>query len=109
MTVRKSFDKIPEWIEFKSRHERGPKILFIVGTKLDRRNERKVSKEEAEEFARQQGAIYVEVSSKTGENFDELKEKMASAILENYESPSLSTSTDQITEQRRTPFWNLFG
>jgi len=107
ITVRRSFDDIPEWIKLHTKHAGGPTIILIVGTKLDRWNERKVSKEEAEALARQHGGISIEVSARTGENIDELREQVVSAILENYNS--LSTSTVQVTEQRRSTFWGLFG
>lgn len=58
-----------KWFE-EAENNTGPDVvLYLVGTKLDKAEVvgRAVSTEEGEELARQHGALFCEVSAKTGE------------------------------------------
>lgn len=56
-------------------------ILFLLGTKLDLESQRKVTKLEAEEYAKERGAIYFEISAKTEENIWEFQAELIRALL----------------------------
>jgi GTPase SAR1 family protein len=48
-------------------------VMFLIGNKKDREDEREVSKERAESFRREKGIhFYFETSAKTGENVEEI-------------------------------------
>ncbi|KAM9309239.1 ras-related protein Rab-42b [Pholidichthys leucotaenia] len=71
VTNRDTFDNIKEWHAEMRERVQPYKVLFIlVGQKCDLAGpmERAVSREEAEELARQLGMPYVEASAKTGQN-----------------------------------------
>jgi Ras-related protein Rab-18 len=58
-----------KWFEEVENNTGSDVVLYLVGTKLDRAEVvgRAVSTEEGEELARQHGALFCEVSAKTGE------------------------------------------
>jgi len=111
ITDRKGFEDLPTWVECQKLHAGTQKILVIVGTKLDLANERKVSKQEAEILASNHEAIYLEVSSKTGENIDKLEEKLMEAIITRYSSAlpvDTEATTTQEIEKKKSSFWRFF-
>ncbi len=64
-TVRSSFTNLPYWIDSISKKLVDHKIVDIslIGTKIDLEKIRKVSKEEAELFAKQHNLNYFEISA----------------------------------------------
>ncbi|MHA1109927.1 MAG: GTP-binding protein [Promethearchaeota archaeon] len=65
LTNRESFDHIPKWIE-EVKSNAGEIPMLLVGNKSDLVNERSVSREEAESFAREFQLFYIESSAKDG-------------------------------------------
>nr|QBK89412.1 MAG: Ras family GTPase [Mimivirus LCMiAC02] len=86
---RNSFDKLFSYYEtVQSINDRNANFT-LVGTFLDKPNERCVSKEEAENFAKKYNMKYIETSSKTGENIDECFETMNNIMcdrIDNFDS-----------------------
>lgn len=78
LTSKESFQKLPKWIE-DIRNESTQMLIFIVGNKNDR-EDREVSKEEAEAFAEQNNAHYMETSAKTGDNVEALFRKITELL-----------------------------
>lgn len=84
LTNPDSFKGVPRWLrEFKDSVEDG--VLVLVGNKLDMVESRKVSYDEAKEYARINGMKYIETSAKDGigiaEAFNELGERALKKIL----------------------------
>jgi len=72
ITTENSFNSLPKWIE-DVRNERGHDvILVIVGNKTDLAEKRAIYKETAENFAKEQDTLYMEVSAKQGDNINNL-------------------------------------
>ena len=71
---KKSFESIGYWINELNEHIQGENIvLFLVGSKKDLPSEqREVSTETAASFAKENGMMFLEVSSKVGENINKL-------------------------------------
>lgn len=65
LTNRESFDHIPKWIE-EVKSNAGEIPMLLVGNKSDLVNERSVSRQEAEAFAREFQQYYIESSAKDG-------------------------------------------
>ena len=65
LTNRESFDHIPKWIE-EVKNNAGEIPMLLVGNKSDLLNERSVSRQEAEAFAREFQLYYIESSAKDG-------------------------------------------
>jgi len=59
-------------------------IIILAGNKADLGEDRKVAKEHAEEFAHEKECPLLEVSSKTGENIEELFTKLGSMLTEKF-------------------------
>src|SRR3989338_10498987 len=70
VTKRESFEHMQMWIDDANAHSHTPITMMLVGNKIDLENQRVVSKEEAEEFARKKGIFYIDASAKTAENVD---------------------------------------
>ena len=65
VSVKTSFDNIPNWINFIKSIENT--TLVLCGNKIDL-DKREVKKEEGEELAKKEGISFFEVSAKTDEN-----------------------------------------
>ena len=83
--------------------------ILVVGNKLDLSDRREVSREEAENFANENGLQYIETSAKTSENVEEAFINSAKNIYENVkiglinanehdESVDLESSTEVVEE-----------
>ncbi|BFU24930.1 Ras family protein [Entamoeba histolytica HM-3:IMSS] len=77
-----SFDKITYWLHELGNEKYQPEII-ILGNKIDARD-RKVTKEMAENFSRQNGGIKVfNCSAKTGEGVEEVFTEIVKSIFKN--------------------------
>ncbi|MEM3585792.1 MAG: Rab family GTPase [Candidatus Jordarchaeaceae archaeon] len=78
-----SFEHVVNW------HDDVVKICgnvpcFLVGNKIDLKNERRVSRSVGSELASKLGLSFFETSAKTGESVDDLFEIMAKTLYESY-------------------------
>ena len=82
VTDRYSFEHLNEWIQFYCNFNQYPeKILIILGNKIDKEN-RMVSFEEGNNFAKSKEMSYFETSAITMKNINEAFDKMINYILE---------------------------
>jgi len=84
-------------------------ILFLLGTKLDLESQRKVTKLEAEEYAKERGAIYFEISAKTEENIWEFQAELIRALLVKHQPSPAENILVKTEEKIKSSFWGLFG
>ena len=82
ITNKKSFEDISLWLKNKMNEKIKHNIFMLIGCKSDLENERKVTKEEAQELANEMNIEYYEVSSKENINVDFIFERMADLIYE---------------------------
>lgn len=82
MTNPESFANVSKWLQEIDRYAGEETHRLLVGAKCDLEDERKVSQDEAKEFAEQQNLEFIETSSKTQVNVDEAFKLMARAIKE---------------------------
>ncbi|OHS92994.1 Ras-related protein Rab-6.1 [Tritrichomonas foetus] len=71
----KSFEETSHWFYSISNLSDNSIQIYLVGNKCDR--ERLISKSDAEEFAKENGAKYIETSAKTGEGIEEIFDEIA--------------------------------
>ncbi|EKE42576.1 Ras family protein [Entamoeba nuttalli P19] len=76
---KESFENIPNWVEQCCKCD-GKHIIFIAGNKIDL-EDRVVSKEEAEEKAKELKLKYFEVSAKTGDGIEDLFNELIKEIM----------------------------
>ena len=72
--ARDSFDHVKVWIDQIERFSHRKHVRFLIGNKID--SDRKVSYDEAMDYARENDCKYFEISAKTGKNIDELFKKV---------------------------------
>ena len=73
ITDKNSFDNLNFWlVELEKNCNLNNLYIFLVGNKTDLKKERKVSYDEAKNFADMKKIPYIEISAKTGDNIDKL-------------------------------------
>ncbi len=85
VTRRKTFENITVWIN-EVKEQVGEIYTVIVGNKTDLVEEREVSREEAEAFAKELGADYLETSALSGENVTDLFQLYIDYVLKELET-----------------------
>ena len=86
ITNRESLNKLDFWINLTSENCDSNVINFLVGNKSDLEEKRKVTKEEAENFAQKYNLIYLETSAKNNNNVDKLFEYFTYKLINYYEN-----------------------
>ena len=81
ITDKKSFLSITEWLKQIEKHAKENVFKFLVGNKSDLAEERKVTYEEAKEYAEEHDLPYIETSAKEGININELFESSIKSFL----------------------------
>ena len=72
ITSKSSFSSLPKWIEDIKNHVQEGIFFVLCGNKLDLKNKRQVSFEEAEKFAQNHNLTYIETSAISGEGIKKL-------------------------------------
>ena len=81
MTSKETLPSLEKWIAEFRKHTEDP-LVFVVGNKIDLGQDFiQVTREEAEEFAKQQGAQCFFTSAKTGENVKELFQSVFDSLV----------------------------
>ena len=79
-----SFETLDYWVEeIKSNSQELAKMI-LVGNKCDLINERKIKKEEGENYAKNKKIRFFEVSAKDGTNVEEVFTRLVKDILKSY-------------------------
>jgi GTPase SAR1 family protein len=98
ITQRDSFEELGQWIQ-KAKDSGADFIL--VGNKTDLESERDVDFEEADQFARDQGALcYLEVSARTGDNVQLILDSIPAAMPI---APSVETLPGPFSAENEAP------
>ena len=83
---KNSFDNIQNWVNDIKTQKQNAKFL-LVGNKCDLEEERQVSREEAEKYAKDNGMKFFEVSAKEGTNInDDMFNSIIQDLLDNMEA-----------------------
>lgn len=72
VTDRDSFEGAKSWVKELQKRGDPNVVIALAGNKADMKDRRAVEGEEAKEYARENGIIYMETSAKTGQNVKEL-------------------------------------
>ena len=80
-----SFDNIDVWLKELKIHSNPDSKVFLIGNKIDLENERKVSREQGEEYSNQNNfSLFMESSAKTGFNAQKIFIEAARILYNNY-------------------------
>lgn len=82
ITRRTTFNHISSWLSEANNLASPNTILFLIGNKADLDASRDVTRDEAEEFAREHGLTFLETSAKNGDNVEEAFLQTAQAIYQ---------------------------
>ena len=80
ITNKKSFDNVQNWIKDVITNSPKTVLIILIGNKIDLIDKRQVSFDDGQEFAINQGIIFMETSAKTGDGVEEIFKKSAQEI-----------------------------
>ena len=89
ITDKSSFEVIPDWIASIQEAKGNDFPLILLGNKLDKEDERVVSKEEGKNLADKYNIEFFETSNKNGTNIDEAGLSIVNTILNKAKGNSL--------------------
>ena len=96
VTLRQSFENLKKiWLEDITNFGEEYKVLAIVGNKCDLYEKEVVSEEEARQFAKENDAIYMNVSAKKGTNIKEL----FNACFQKYLEPNFQVNIKELKKK----------
>ena len=82
ITDKSSFDSVPEILNNIKELKGNDFPMILLGNKIDREEERQISKEEGEKLARENEIDFYEISNKDGTNVQEAGMDLVSIIIE---------------------------
>ena len=94
ITNPSSFDNLPGWLKDSldaTNHNIG---LVLVGNKADLEDERKVDKEVAKNFAKENNLLFLETSAKEGQNIEKVFQILSEQILAKIDSGLINPETE---------------
>ena len=80
ISSKESLEHIPDFIEKYKKLCPKEVLMVLVGNKCDLENEREVSTEEGQKYAKENGMLFFETSAKTGNNVEELFQESINEI-----------------------------
>ncbi|KAH1114133.1 hypothetical protein J1N35_007511 [Gossypium stocksii] len=105
-----TFARAKKWVQELQKQGNPKSVMALVGNKSDLDSKREVQVEEGEEFAQENGMLFMETSAKTAENvnelFYEIAKKLATASPPN---PSGVTLNHDETQERRGKLFCCIG
>ena len=103
VTDTKSFESIPNWIQSIKDKKGSAFPMILVGNKIDLESERKITKEQGEKFAKDNGLDFFEISNQNGTNVQEAGLALFNKILEKKEKDKnklRSTNTIELRSKK---------
>ena len=84
VTNKNSFDNLKGWVESIRKEISKPIPIYLVGNKIDREEERIITKEQGEEFAKNNGLLFFECTPTKIETVNLIFEQLIKNTYENY-------------------------
>ncbi|KAK8631447.1 hypothetical protein V6N13_123497 [Hibiscus sabdariffa] len=92
--LRETFNHLASWLEDARQHANPNMTIMLLGNKSDLSHRRAVSKEEGEQFAKENGLLFLEASARTAQNVEEAFVKTAAKILQNIQEGVFDASNE---------------
>ena len=84
VTKENSFENIREWVQDIREEVYEKAIIFLIGNKIDKKDERKITTEQGKTLAEEYNLPFFEASAKSGENVEEIFKNLYQKISEVY-------------------------
>ncbi|KAF2304865.1 hypothetical protein GH714_039211 [Hevea brasiliensis] len=81
ITSMESFERAKKWVLELQRQGNPNLIMFLAANKADLEEKRKVAIEEGEQYAKENGLVFLETSAKTAQNVNELFYEIAKKLV----------------------------
>jgi GTPase SAR1 family protein len=81
ITNKETFNNLNDWMNEIKKYKIDSSKMVLIGTKCDLEDQRKITQEEARQFAFENNLIYVETSSKSNINIEESIEYLCADML----------------------------
>eukprot|EP01120_Amphizonella_sp_Union-15-10_P005593 TRINITY_DN166_c0_g3_i4.p1 TRINITY_DN166_c0_g3~~TRINITY_DN166_c0_g3_i4.p1 ORF type:complete len:193 (+),score=30.24 TRINITY_DN166_c0_g3_i4:41-580(+) len=82
ITRRDTFNNLTTWLQDTRQRANENMTIMLVGNKSDLEDQRAVTLDEGEKFARENGLLFLETSAKTAANVEEIFNRIAGQIYE---------------------------
>ncbi|OAY53737.1 ras-related protein RHN1 isoform X1 [Manihot esculenta] len=100
ITSMESFERAKKWVLELQRQGNPNLIMFLAANKADLEEKRKVAIEEGEQYAKENGLVFLETSAKTAQNVNELFYEIAKELVK--AAPSRPTGMKLHTRQQES-------
>jgi len=94
ITRRITYNHLTSWLTDARNLTNPNTVIMLIGNKKDLEAQRDVTYEEASQFAKENGLIFVESSAKTGENVEEAFLKTAKLIFQSVQDGNVDLTAD---------------
>ena len=94
ITRRDTFTHVTKWLDDVRTNSSKNVTVILIGNKKDLEDKRQVSYEEGEEFAKENGLMFLETSAKTAYNVVESFNLSAQCILNNIQKNGIDTTAN---------------
>ena len=94
ISSRSSFENIQSWIDDCTKQTAKSVLLLLIGNKSDLKDQREVSYEEGEAYAKEHNMLFLETSAKTGNNIGDIFEKSLNQIAKNIKNNVYNLEND---------------
>ncbi|CAM6049812.1 hypothetical protein BDL97_03G061600 [Sphagnum fallax] len=94
ITRRETFNHLASWLEDARQHANSNMTIMLIGNKCDLAHRRAVSTEEGEQFAKENGLVFMETSAKTAHNVEDAFINIASKIYQKIEEGIFDVSNE---------------
>ena len=95
ITRRDTFNHLTSWLDDARQHSNSNMTIMLIGNKSDLEHRRAVTYEEGEQFAKENGLIFLETSAKTAQNVEEAFINTAKKIYDKIQQGVFDVANEQ--------------
>ncbi|RHZ38569.1 hypothetical protein DYB31_008188 [Aphanomyces astaci] len=100
ITRRETFNHLTRWLEEARQNSNSNMAIMLIGNKSDLEHRRAVSYKEGEQFAKENGLIFLETSAKTAANVEDAFIKTAQKIHANIQAGICDVTNEKLARRK---------